>query len=140
MAAKMKEPVLNVRGWIKCWIAITVARFYTPMIRGACIPSTLQNRYIDWQLGLGLRLDRQCNCLNPSKVNRKCVYEDKSRRKCLTYKVKFTMCDAIYIDKTQQTFKKIMIGHFKDVQNFIKNRKNRLICVGLDIIQIIGLA
>ena len=31
------------------------------------------------------------------------------------------MCDAIYIGNTQQTFKKIMDGHFSDLQRILKN-------------------
>ena len=31
------------------------------------------------------------------------------------------MCDAIYIDNTQQTFKKIMDGRFYDLQRLLKN-------------------
>ena len=31
------------------------------------------------------------------------------------------MCDAIYIGSTQQTFKKIMDGHFSDLQLLLKN-------------------
>ena len=31
------------------------------------------------------------------------------------------MCDAIYIGNTQQTFKKIMYGHFYDLLRLIKN-------------------
>ena len=35
------------------------------------------------------------------------------------------MCDAIYIGNTQQTFKKIMDGHFSDILRLLKNGKNR---------------
>ena len=31
------------------------------------------------------------------------------------------MCDAIYIGNTQQSFKKIMDGHFSDLQRLLKN-------------------
>ena len=31
------------------------------------------------------------------------------------------MCDAIYIDNTQQTFKKIMDGHFSNILRLLKN-------------------
>ena len=31
------------------------------------------------------------------------------------------MCDAMYIGNTQQTFKKIMDGHFSDLQRQLKN-------------------
>ena len=51
-------------------------------------------------------MDKECNCYLPSKVNGKRVYEGKSQSKCIIYKVKFSMCDAIYIGNTQQTFKK----------------------------------
>ena len=33
------------------------------------------------------------------------------------------MCDAIYIGKTQKTFKKRMDGHLSDILHLIKNRK-----------------
>ena len=33
------------------------------------------------------------------------------------------MCDAIFIDNTQQTFKKIMDGHLSDLQRLLKNRQ-----------------
>ena len=50
-------------------------------------------------------MDRKYHCSLPSKVNRNCVYEGKCRSKCLIYKVKCSMCDAIYIGNTQQTLK-----------------------------------
>ena len=31
------------------------------------------------------------------------------------------MCDASYIGDTQKTFKKIMDGHFSDIQRLVKN-------------------
>ena len=37
------------------------------------------------------------------------------------YEVTCSMCDAIYIGNTQQTFKKIMDGHFSDLQRLLKN-------------------
>ena len=66
-------------------------------------------------------LVRECNFSIPSKVNVKCVYEGKCRSKCIIYEVKFSKCDAIYIGNTQQTFKKIMDGHFSDLQRLLKN-------------------
>ena len=42
MAAKMEEPIWYVQGWVNSWIAITVARSYYHMIRGARLPSTLR--------------------------------------------------------------------------------------------------
>ena len=38
------------------------------------------------------------------------------------------MCEAIYIGSTQQTFKKIMDGHFSDLLRLPKNGKIRFIC------------
>ena len=66
-------------------------------------------------------MDRECNCSLPSKVNSKYVYEGKCRSKCIIYKVKFSMCDAIYIGNTHQTLKKIMDGHFSDLLLLLKN-------------------
>ena len=39
----------------------------------------------------------------------------------MIYEVKLSMCDTIYIGNTQQTFKKIMDGHFSDLQRLINN-------------------
>ena len=66
-------------------------------------------------------MDRECNCYLPYKVNVKCVYEGKFQSKCIIYEVKCSTCDAIYIGKTQQTFKKRMDGHFSDLQRLLKN-------------------
>ena len=84
----------------------------------------LLNRSLAVKIGQGIffkdLMDRECNCSLPSKVNGKCVYEGKCRSKCIIYKVKGSMCDAIYIGNTQQTFKKIMDGHFSDLLRLIK--------------------
>ena len=37
--------------------------------------------------------------------------------------VKLSICDAIYIGNTQQTFKKIMDGHLSDLLGILKNGK-----------------
>ena len=66
-------------------------------------------------------MDRECNCSLPSKVNGKCVYEGKCGSKCVIYQVKCSICDAIYIGNTQQTFKKRMDGHFSDLLCLLKN-------------------
>ena len=66
-------------------------------------------------------MDRECNCSLPSKFSGKCVYEGKCRNKCLIYKVKCSMCDAIYKGNTQQTFKKRMDGRFSDLLRLLKN-------------------
>ena len=66
-------------------------------------------------------MDRKCNCSIPYKVNEKCAYEGKCRSRCITYELTCSMCDAIYIVNTHQTFKKIMDGHFSDLQHLLKN-------------------
>ena len=77
-------------------------------------------------------MDKKCNCSLPYKFNVKCVYEGKCRSRCIIYELKCSMCDAIYIGNTQQTFKKIMDGHFSDLQSLLKNgKKIRLICCPL---------
>ena len=64
---------------------------------------------------------RECNCSLPFKVNGKCIYEGKCRPKCIIYPVECSMCDVIYINNTQQTFKKIMDGDFSDLLRLLKN-------------------
>ena len=64
---------------------------------------------------------RECNCSLPSKVNGKCVYKGKCRSKCIIYQVECSMCDAIYIGNTQQTFKKRMDAHFSDLLRLLNN-------------------
>ena len=68
-------------------------------------------------------MDRKCNCSLPYKVNRRCVYEGKCRSRCIIYEVECSMCDTIYIGNTKQTFKKIMYGHFSNLQRILKNGK-----------------
>ena len=41
--------------------------------------------------------------------------------KCLIYEVKISMCEDIYIGNTQQTFRKIMDGHFSNILRILKN-------------------
>ena len=66
-------------------------------------------------------MDRECNCSLPSKVNGKCAYEGKCRSICIIYEVTCYMCDAIYIDNNQHTFKKRMDGHLSNLQRLLKN-------------------
>ena len=68
-------------------------------------------------------MDRERNCFLPSKVNGKCVYKGKFRFEYIIYKVKCSICDAIYIGNTQQTFKTRMDGHFSDLLCLFKNRQ-----------------
>ena len=51
-------------------------------------------------------INRECNCSLPYKVKGKCVYDGKFRSKCLIYKVKFSMCDTIYIGFKKHKLKK----------------------------------
>ena len=39
----------------------------------------------------------------------------------MIYEVQCSTCDAIYIGNTQKNFKKIMDGHFSDLQRLLKN-------------------
>ena len=41
---KMDEPISQVRGWINDQIAIAIARLYSRIICGACLPSPLRDR------------------------------------------------------------------------------------------------
>ena len=66
-------------------------------------------------------MDRECNCSLPFKVDGKCVYKVKCRCECIIYKVKCSICDAIYIGNTQQTFKTRMYGHLSDLLLLFKN-------------------
>ena len=70
-------------------------------------------------------MDRKCNCSLNSKVNRKCAYEGKCRSRCIIYEVTCSMCDAIYIGNTHQTFRKRMDGNFSDLQRLLKMDKNQ---------------
>ena len=56
IATKMEEPVLHVRVFINSRIEIVVPRFYSRIINGACIPTTLQYRDHDWESISGLVL------------------------------------------------------------------------------------
>ena len=56
MDAKMEEPISHVKGWVNGQIAITAARSYSRMIRGARVPSPLRTREPDWDSGSGLDL------------------------------------------------------------------------------------
>ena len=71
------------------------------------------------------KMDRDFNYLNPSKVNGKCLYEGKFRKKSLTYKVKWSIREDIYIGNKQQTSRKIMDENFSDVQHILKTDKNQ---------------
>ena len=56
----MEEPILHVNDWINDRIVITVARSYSCIISGACLPSPLWDRNqvweTDWDMGSGLDL------------------------------------------------------------------------------------
>ena len=44
MEAKMEKPISHVRGWVNGQFGIMVARFYSHMVHGACLPSPLRER------------------------------------------------------------------------------------------------
>ena len=88
---------------------------------------------LDWELTTNIwrwihsrgLMDRACNFSDPSKVDFKCVYEGNFWEMCLIWWLKCTYCGTIYIRNTQQTFRKIMYGHFSDVLRIIKKEKNQ---------------
>ena len=65
---------------------------------------------------------REFNFSLASKFNGNFVYDRKCWTKCLIYKLKFSMCDAIHIGNTHQT-KKNIDGHFSDILRLLKNRQ-----------------
>ena len=56
MAAKMKEFISHVHGWINGCIQISVAILYSCMIRGYHIPIPIRDRDPNWELVLGIGL------------------------------------------------------------------------------------
>ena len=54
MAAKMEEPISNVKGWVNGRTAITSVMSYSRILHGARIQSPLHTREPDWDSGLGL--------------------------------------------------------------------------------------
>ena len=56
MAEKMKEPIRHVLGLVNGWIETAVMILYSCMIHGALLPSTLQDRDLDWEFVLSLVL------------------------------------------------------------------------------------
>ena len=59
MADKRDKPPLQVQGWVNDRITITVARSYSQMIRGARLPSPLQEQEPYWDLESGIGLSGQ---------------------------------------------------------------------------------
>ena len=51
-----EEPIPHVHGLVNGWIEIAVMRLYLCRIRGARLPITIQDRDLDWELGLCLVL------------------------------------------------------------------------------------
>ena len=84
----------------------------------------LINRDLEPEIGRGIiskdLMDRKCNCSFPYKFNGKWVYKGKCWSKCLIYKVKCSMCDAIYIGKTHKTLKKRIDGLLSSLLYLLK--------------------
>ena len=59
MASKTEEPISQVSGCIIGWIEIVVTGSYSCMIRGSHIPSTLQERELNWESGSGVGLTQE---------------------------------------------------------------------------------
>ena len=71
-------------------------------------------------------MDRECNCSLLSKFNGKCVYEGKFPPKCIIYKVKYSMCDAVYIGNTRHTFTKKEEWAFISPISYIYSRTEKI--------------
>ena len=56
MTVKMEEPIPHMQGWVNGRITIAIVRYHSPMICGACPPTPLHNRELEWESGLGLGL------------------------------------------------------------------------------------
>ena len=56
MEDKMEEPLSQLREWVNGRTEIAVARSYSHMIRGARLPSPLQEQELVWDPELGIRL------------------------------------------------------------------------------------
>ena len=56
MSEKLKEPLLQVWGWVNGQIAIAIANSYSQMIRGAQLPYPLQEQDPGWDLEPGIKL------------------------------------------------------------------------------------
>ena len=56
MEATMEEPIPHVQGLGNGWIGIEVMILYSCMICGALLPSTLEDRDMDWEFVLGMVL------------------------------------------------------------------------------------
>ena len=57
MAEKREEPLFQVWGWLNWQVAITVARSYSQMIRGARLPSSLREQEPGWNPESRIRLE-----------------------------------------------------------------------------------
>ena len=66
-------------------------------------------------------MDREYTCSLPYKVNVKYVWKGKCRGNYSIFGINLSLCDAIYIGNTQQTFKKIMDSHLSNVQLPLKS-------------------
>ena len=62
MAAKMKEPIYHMSGWINSRFEIIVARLYSRIIRGSCLSSPLRDKDPDWESGSVMLLAQKMVC------------------------------------------------------------------------------
>ena len=58
VAAKMKEPISRVKGWVNIQISITVSRSYSQVLQGARVTSLLRTLEPDWESVSGLGLEK----------------------------------------------------------------------------------
>jgi hypothetical protein len=63
---------------------------------------------------------RDCNCKDQTGKGR-CQYGNMCRVPIVIYKITCKMTNKIYIENTQQNFKKRMTGHFQDVRSYAQH-------------------
>ena len=93
----------------------------SPWPSGSIFPNSVPSIFLTRNIHPRIRLRLLGQFI--SKFKGKFVYEGKYRSKCIIYEAKCSMCDAIYIGNTQQTFKKIMDGHSSDILRLLKNEQ-----------------
>ena len=75
MAEKLEKPISHIRGWGNGQITILIARLYSCIIRGACLPIRIQYWELYWDsgavLGLAQYIAHQNNFMRtPAQNNR----------------------------------------------------------------------
>ena len=67
--------------------------------------------------------DLACNCNSASKIDGKCIYNNKCRNSVLVYKSTCLDCNKFYIGNTQQHLKKRMNQHFIETRALVNKNE-----------------